>query len=390
MGRRTDSSNTSSTDSQESDDQPDESQTTLDETESFGAAGGTAAGVATAGDAAGTGAAGAAAGAGAAVVDPIVRKILPDDLPDTPDQETPGEEESSERDPPSEHPEETSSSGGSAEPVERSHPDSSEPAESEDQPEDETEAKERTGKMVIHTDPWSALTWCLDPLFKRIELLAGGSVDLHFVPAPPRTFESPSAMKERWAAISEGRSMPLNLDVWDQDPPQSTELSTRAFCAAFAQGESYAADYLKRLQIAALVEGTNIEDKEVLMELATEVGLDAELSDSVLERTELPDLPTNGNLPVIQYWVDEQLREPSTGKIELHDVAWRLSGSSLSIESVSWQSIPLSGFVSNYGPVPTKEVATIYETNITRIRPKLERSHGVKPIRYGKYTFWEN
>jgi hypothetical protein len=261
--------------------------------------------------------------------------------------------------------------------------------EPDEESSDKAESADRTGKMVIHTDPWSALTWCLDPLFKRIEVFFGGSVELHFAPAPPRTFAAPSAMQDQWRTISQGRSMPVNLDVWDSEPPQSTELSTRAFCAAFAQGQSLAMDYLRRLQIAALVEGRNIEDRDVLMELAADAGLDSALLDAVFDSFNLPKLPVDGDLPVIQYWLAEQPRPPSTGSIELDDIAWRLSGSSLSIETVSWESLSLSGFVSNHGPVPTQEVAEVFEIDSRTALNRLEQTSEVESVQYGEFQFWE-
>ena len=142
-----------------------------------------------------------------------------------------------------------------------------------------------SNKLVYVHDPMCS--WCygfdntrrqiFDALEGRlpIETLLGGLAPDSDEPMSEGTR---SMIRQAWQRIEQ--MIPgtrFNYEFWDKNQPRrSTYPSNRAVIAARRQGEDYAARMTARIQQAYYREARNPSDDEVLIELADEIGLDAE------------------------------------------------------------------------------------------------------------------
>jgi putative protein-disulfide isomerase len=68
--------------------------------------------------------------------------------------------------------------------------------------------------------------------------------------------------------------MPIDEQIWLEDPPQSSYPACIAFKAAARQGPQYAEAYLRRMREGVMLERRNISRREVLMRIAEELAHD--------------------------------------------------------------------------------------------------------------------
>ncbi len=137
--------------------------------------------------------------------------------------------------------------------------------------------------IYVH-DPMCSWCWGFDPvrreLFEavsptmQIKRLLGGLAPDSDQPMP----ESMQQMlQQTWARIHELTGAPFNFDFWrDCSPRRSTYPSNRAVIAAREQGEEYDAAMTARIQQAYYQEARNPSDDETLIDLAADIGLDAD------------------------------------------------------------------------------------------------------------------
>lgn len=200
---------------------------------------------------------------------------------------------------------------------------------------------------------------------------------------PVREFESLEEMKQHWEKWAPRHEMPMNTDIWTDDPPESTELANHTFAAAREQSTPRAKRYMRRLKEAAVVEGINIEDRDTLLELAQNVGLETnqleEDGDNVRVRTNVGEVET----PKTTIHVDgETITQP--GLVTINDVKTPLKRAGLEADDPQ----PLYGFVDEHGPVALTEVRQVYGFDEVEALQELQTMEGVESVKYGDSTFW--
>jgi hypothetical protein len=177
--------------------------------------------------------------------------------------------------------------------------------------------------------------------------------------------------------------MPVSTEVWNEDPPESTELANRAFAAAREQSIPLAKRFIRRLRTAAIVEGTNIEDRDTLLELARNVGLDIDQLEEDWEDVNLRQSSREVETPKTTIHVDgETVTQP--GLVTANDVKTPLKRAGL--EADDPQSLP--GFVDEHGPVAVKEVQKVYEYSREEALDELQNAEDVVPVEYGETALW--
>ena len=177
--------------------------------------------------------------------------------------------------------------------------------------------------------------------------------------------------------------MPINTSVWQEDPPASTALANRAYLASQRQGKTASKRYLRRLRVAAIVEGTNIEDKDTLFELGVEVGLDTDTLKEVWDDVNVWESRRDPNPPRTVFYVDgEEITH--SGYLHYDDIIDIFD--QVDIDRQDPQS--LYGFVDEYGPVCLIEVSEVYSWSHDEALTKLENEEGVEPVEIGETTFW--
>jgi hypothetical protein len=248
--------------------------------------------------------------------------------------------------------------------------------------EDDDDDEDQRATVVVHSDAWDNVGLGIYPIRLQLQEEYGDQVEIYDELVPVREFDEPGVMAERWEQDARRHQMPVNPSVWNDDPPESSETSNRAFSAAQEQDVGLARDYIRRLRVAAIVEGRNIEDREVLVELATEVGLD---TDKLEEDWDDVELPSRRGLetPTTTIHVDGKTI-PHGGQIHINDI--KMIFEQAGLEEEAPQQLP--GFVDEYGPVALKEVQQVYDYSREEALAELENTEGVVPVEYGDATVW--
>ncbi|KXA91887.1 hypothetical protein AKJ63_00525 [candidate division MSBL1 archaeon SCGC-AAA259D18] len=142
-------------------------------------------------------------------------------------------------------------------------------------------------KVTEFTDPWCTWCWGSEPILKRVKETYGNQVEIDFVMGglveDMKTFRDhknriskAEHVAPHWKEASEKHGMPVDEEIWLEDPPNSTWPSNVGYKAAEFQGKELGHRYLRRMREAAASERKNIEKEEILLELAEEVGLNVE------------------------------------------------------------------------------------------------------------------
>lgn len=258
-----------------------------------------------------------------------------------------------------------------------------EETDAEEDDDDDDDEEDQVAQVVVHSDPWDNVGFGLYPIRYQLKEEYGDQIQIDDRLVPVREFESPGEMAAQWEQDARRHEMPVDPSVWSANPPESTALSNRAFAAAREQSIARAKDYIRRLRVAAIVEGRNIEDRETLLDLAGEVGLDTDQLaadwDDVNVRTSTRDVDT----PKTTIHVDGTT-VTQQGYLHVDDLKMMFDQAGLEAEDPQ----PLPGFVDEYGPVALKEVRQVYGWDEATARNELRAADGVEPVTFGDATFW--
>jgi len=259
-------------------------------------------------------------------------------------------------------------------------PDHQKSDESDAADESEDEADDSTVVVVQEVDAFSAMSWCVQPVMKRITERYD-DVEVRYVPAPIREFEDTTAMKERWQECRSALEMPVDPTVWDENPPESTERVTKAFIAAITLGVGE--EYLRSMWREAIAGGRDIDDTDVLVELASGVGVDQEPFKTAMAEIEVP----TGNVKELPVTKLENTTHPMSkpGRVRIGDFKPQFT-----FEGHTEGEAPqVTAFVSGHGPVATPEIMEVCEIGPEEARQRLEAATGVSSSEIGGEKFWD-
>jgi hypothetical protein len=280
-----------------------------------------------------------------------------------------------------ESPAEESEHGGSEEEESKAPGERAPPEEKPDM--DDNDEAEQKAQVVVHSDPWDNVGFSLYPIRYQLKEEYGGQVEIYDRLIPVRTFESPEKMAERWEQDARRHEMPVDTFVWSSDSPESTELSNRAFVAAREQSVALAEDYIRRLRVASIAEGRNIEDRETLIELADEIGLDSDQLDEDWDAVDVRTSTRTVDLPKTTVHIDGETFTQS-GYLHVDDLKMPFEQAGLD----EGDPQPLYGFVDEYESVAVKEVQQVYGLSREEALNELQNTDGVEPVEFGDMTFW--
>lgn len=270
----------------------------------------------------------------------------------------------------------TVSSGGSGagSAIETKRPDTDkssnrgEDGEGEAGEEDKTSTNDLDVKIVVRTDPWDAVGWGNEPGLRFLEERFGDRLAVFY--AVPK-----SRVIEEW---EDDERMPVASDV---AVPDTTSASSRALLAAHGQGRFR--QYFRRLRIAALSEGRNVESDSVLIELAEEVGLNSDQLREDMTGVDLDD-PESRVVPLTEATI---YGAPHlwTGRVEGERLQARIKGAGVEEDP---HDSSIEEFVANHGLVATAEVAEALDLTKSQVIDRLQRSERIVSRTLGVGTFW--
>jgi len=261
-------------------------------------------------------------------------------------------------------------------------PHESDPPEKEPDTDDNDEA-EQEARVVIHSDSWDNIGFGLYPIRYQLKEEYGDQLEIYDRLAPVREFELPEEMAEKWERDARRHRMPVDTSVWNSDSPDSTELSNRAFAAARKQSVALTRNYIRRLRVASIAEGRNIEDREMLVELANEVGLDGDQLNKDWDNVDVRTSTGSVDLPKTTVNVDGETITQS-GYLHVDDLKMMLEQAGLDEEDPQ----PLYWFVDEYSPVALIEIQQVYGLDREEALEKLRNTDGIESVAFGDTTLW--
>ncbi|HVI45068.1 MAG TPA: ClpXP adapter SpxH family protein [Chitinophaga sp.] len=138
--------------------------------------------------------------------------------------------------------------------------------------------------IVYFTDPICSTCWGIEPQLRKLKLEYGADVEVEYHMGgllPDWSYNSggiskPSDVAHHWDEVSKHYNMPIDGDVWLEDPLPSSYPPSIAFKAAQLQDKDKAVKYLRILREMLFLEKKNITRWEHLSRAALQAGLDAE------------------------------------------------------------------------------------------------------------------
>lgn len=156
------------------------------------------------------------------------------------------------------------------------------PAERTETTSEDTAFKnEKPIRVLYYTDPICSGCWGIEPQLRRLKLEYGHVLDFEYRMGgllPDWSYSGgginkPQDVALHWDEVSIYYQMPIDGDIWLEDPLNSSYLPSIAFKAAQMQDAEKAIDFLRKMRELLFLQKKNITNWEYLEEAATLAGL---------------------------------------------------------------------------------------------------------------------
>ncbi|WP_262249192.1 DsbA family protein [Parapedobacter soli] len=138
-------------------------------------------------------------------------------------------------------------------------------------------------KITYFSDPICSACWGVEPTLRKLKLEYGDAIDFEYhmgglLPSWEAlgTGVNPTVLASHSDQLSAHFQIPVNGDIWLQDPPHSSYPASIAFKAAQMQDEEKAISFLRKIREDLYVRGINIAKWKNLEKTAAAVGLDTD------------------------------------------------------------------------------------------------------------------
>lgn len=143
-------------------------------------------------------------------------------------------------------------------------------------------AHKKPVKIIYYTDPICSSCWGIEPQLRKLKLEYGNSIEIEYRMGgllPDWSYNSggiskPSDVAHHWDEVSVYYDMPIDGDVWLEDPLASSYPPSIAFKAAQIQDEGKAILFLRAIREMVFMQKKNITKWEYLESAAKQAGLD--------------------------------------------------------------------------------------------------------------------
>jgi predicted DsbA family dithiol-disulfide isomerase len=147
-----------------------------------------------------------------------------------------------------------------------------------------TEAINKPVKVIYFTDPICSSCWGIEPQLRKLKMEYGNSIEIEYRMGgllPDWSYNSggiskPSDVAHHWDEVSIHYDMPIDGDVWLEDPLNSSYPPSIAFKAAQIQDNEKAILFLREIREMVFLQKKNIAKWENLEIAAKRVGLNSE------------------------------------------------------------------------------------------------------------------
>lgn len=142
---------------------------------------------------------------------------------------------------------------------------------------------EKPVKVIYFTDPICSSCWGIEPQLRKLKLEYGSNFEIEYRMGgllPDWNYNSggiskPSDVAHHWDEVSVYYDMPIDGDVWLEDPLHSSYPPSIAFKAAQLQDKEKAVLFLREIREMVFLQKKNIAKWEHIEVAAKKVGLDA-------------------------------------------------------------------------------------------------------------------
>lgn len=143
-------------------------------------------------------------------------------------------------------------------------------------------ANKKPVKIIYYTDPICSSCWGIEPQLRKLKLEYGNSIEIEYRMGgllPNWSYNSggiskPSDVAHHWDEVSVYYDMPIDGNVWLEDPLPSSYPPSIAFKAAQMQDQEKAILFLREIREMVFLQKKNITKWEHLEFAGKKVGLD--------------------------------------------------------------------------------------------------------------------
>ena len=136
-------------------------------------------------------------------------------------------------------------------------------------------------KIIYYTDPICSSCWGIEPQLRKLKLEYGNTVEIEYRMGgllPDWSYNSggiskPSDVAHHWDEMSIYYDMPIDGDIWLEDPLNSSYPPSIAFKAAHLQDNEKAVSFLREIREMVFLQKKNITKWEHLVTAAKMAGL---------------------------------------------------------------------------------------------------------------------
>lgn len=146
------------------------------------------------------------------------------------------------------------------------------------------QATDKKVKLVYFTDPICSSCWGIEPQLRKLKLEYGNDIEIEYRMGgllPNWDYNSggiskPSDVAHHWDEVSVYYDMPIDGDLWLEDPLDSSYPPSIAFKAAQLQNEEKAVLFMREMREMLFLKKKNLAKWEYMATAAKSVGLDVE------------------------------------------------------------------------------------------------------------------
>lgn len=144
------------------------------------------------------------------------------------------------------------------------------------------QSTKKSVKVIYYTDPICSSCWGIEPQLRKLKLEYGDAVEIDYRMGgllPNWSYNSggigkPSDVAHHWDEVSVHYDMPIDGDLWLEDPLDSSYPPSIAFKAAQMQDNDKAIQFLREIRELVFLKKKNIAKWEHIEVAAKKVGLD--------------------------------------------------------------------------------------------------------------------
>lgn len=146
------------------------------------------------------------------------------------------------------------------------------------------QSNKKSIRVIYYTDPICSSCWGIEPQLRKLKLEYGNEIEIEYRMGgllPDWSYNNggigkPSDVAHHWDEVSVHYDMPIDGDVWLEDPLDSSYPPSIAFKAAQMQDTEKAILFLREIREMVFLQKKNITKWEYLEDAAKKVGLNIE------------------------------------------------------------------------------------------------------------------